>query len=175
MMTAALVLNEMGRSDRDLHLFDTFEGMPKPEAMDVDYDGNPAMATFLSQRSGDDTSWSCYATLPDVQQAMTSTGYDTERVHFIKGKVEQTIPDQAPDPIALLRLDTDWYASTRHELEHLYPRLAPGGILIIDDYGHWQGARKATDEYLAEHAPWLFLNRIDFSARIAQKAPRPGA
>ena len=169
MMTAALVLNGLGRGDRDLFLFDTFQGMPKPSAHDVDFDGTPGMATFSSQQTGEDTSTSCLADLPDVQAAMASTGYPPQRVHFVEGKVENTIPSQAPDQIALLRLDTDWYESTRHELEHLFPRLSPGGILIIDDYGHWQGARKATDEYLAVHAPSLFLSRIDFSARIAVK------
>ncbi|MGA2717069.1 MAG: TylF/MycF/NovP-related O-methyltransferase [Bryobacteraceae bacterium] len=91
------------------------------------------------------------------------------RVHFIRGKVEETIPSQAPESIALLRMDTDWYESTRHELEHLFPRLSPGGILIIDDYGDWQGARRATDEFLANHAPALFLSRIDDTGRLAVK------
>jgi hypothetical protein len=88
---------------------------------------------------------------------------------FIKGKVEETIPEQAPAQIALLRLDTDWYESTYHELVHLYPRLSPGGILIIDDYGHWAGARKAVDEYFAEHRLNLFLHRIDYTGRICIK------
>jgi O-methyltransferase len=100
---------------------------------------------------------------------MASTGYDKQKVHFHQGKVELTIPAAAPDQIALLRLDTDWYESTRHELEHLYPRLSPGGILIIDDYGHWSGARKATDEYIEKYAPSLFLARIDYTGRIAVK------
>lgn len=169
MMTAALALNELTCSDRDLYLFDTFEGMPRPESVDVDYNGNPAMATFAVQQTGEDTSLSCFADLPDVRANMTKTRYDSQRICFIKGKVEETIPAQAPEKIAMLRLDTDWYASTRHELEHLYPRLSIGGVLIIDDYGHWQGARKATDEYLAAHGSYLLLSRIDHSARIAVK------
>jgi hypothetical protein len=87
----------------------------------------------------------------------------------VKGRVEDTLPASAPEQISLLRLDTDWYESTRHELQHLYPRLARRGVLIIDDYGHWQGARQATDEYLAEHRIPLLLNRIDPTARIALK------
>lgn len=83
--------------------------------------------------------------------------------------MERTIPAGAPGEIAILRLDTDWYESTRHELEHLYPRLSPGGILIIDDYGHWRGSRKATDEYIEKHAAALFLGRIDYTGRIAVK------
>jgi O-methyltransferase len=169
MMASALTLQGLGCSDRDLYLFDTFEGMPKPDAVDINYKGLPAMATFREHQTSDDGSAFCHATLPDVQAAMASTGYDPLRVHFIKGKVENTIPLKSPDTIALLRLDTDWYHSTKHELEHLFPRLSLGGILIIDDYGHWRGARKATDEYLAQHAPSLFLNRIDYTGRLSVK------
>jgi predicted O-methyltransferase YrrM len=108
--------------------------------------------------------------MEDVAEALRTTGYDQRRVHLIKGKVEDTVPGAAPETIALLRLDTDWYESTRHELEHLFPRLSPGGVIIIDDYGHWQGARRATDEYLQQNRIRLLLNRIDYTARIGVKA-----
>jgi O-methyltransferase len=169
MMAVALALRNLDCRNRDLYLFDTFAGMPKPESVDVDFSGKSALPMFKSSQTGEDSSDFCLATLSDVQAGMASTGYDQQLVHFIKGKVENTIPSQAPDKIAILRLDTDWYESTRHELEHLFPRLSRGGILIIDDYGFWQGARKATDEYIAEHAPTLFLNRIDHTGRIAIK------
>ena len=100
---------------------------------------------------------------------MLSTGYDIARTHFVAGDVEQTIPGVVPEQISLLRLDTDWYESTRHELKHLYPRLIRGGVLIIDDYGHWKGARQAVDEYLAETGAKLLLNRIDYTGRAAVK------
>jgi hypothetical protein len=87
----------------------------------------------------------------------------------VKGKVEDTIPGHVPDQIALLRLDTDWYDSTYHELTHLFPRLVKGGILIIDDYGHWQGAQKATDDYFRQHNVKIFLSRADYTGRIAVK------
>ena len=167
-----MALKNLQTCDRDLYLFDTFEGMPKlSEAVDVAsvIIGDTAMETFTQLQTGEDTSNSCFSTLSDVQAALARTGYDPQRVHFIKGKVEDTLPAEAPEKIAILRLDTDWYSSTRHELEQLYPRLSPGGVLIIDDYGYWQGARKATDEYLAEHAPFLFLSRIDDTGRIAIK------
>jgi len=93
----------------------------------------------------------------------------SERIHYVKGMVEDTVPEQAPEKIALLRLDTDWYESTRHELEHLFPRLSSGGILIIDDYGHWAGAKEATDEFIARHRLQLFLSRIDYTGRLAVK------
>src|ERR1051325_10354963 len=105
---------------------------------------------------------------PDRMAAM----YEAARYvagYTLEGTVEETIPAQAPERIALLRLDTDWYESTRHELVHLYPRLVPGGVLIIDDYGHWEGARKAVDEYIAQNNLRLFLNRIDYAGRLAIK------
>jgi O-methyltransferase len=83
--------------------------------------------------------------------------------------VEETLPTNAPGRLALLRLDTDWYESTKQELEHLYPRLEAGGVLIIDDYGHWDGARRAVDEYLEKTGQQLLLNRIDYTGRIAVK------
>ena len=79
------------------------------------------------------------------------------------------MPGQAPDEIAILRLDTDWYESTQHELRHLFPRLTRGGVIIIDDYGHWRGARQAVDEYLAQHQIPLLLHRIDYTGRIGVK------
>ena len=90
-------------------------------------------------------------------------------VRLVKGKVEDTVPKNAPEKIALLRLDTDWYESTRHELVYLFPRLVPGGVLIIDDYGHWQGARKAVDEYIAGNQVKILLNRVDYTGRIGVK------
>jgi O-methyltransferase len=102
-----------------------------------------------------------------VRDAVLGVGYPASRIHFVEGAVEDTLPDRAPGEIALLRLDTDWYASTKHELEHLYPRLVAGGVLILDDYGYWQGARRAVDEYFAAKGEPLLLNRIDGTARIA--------
>ena len=88
---------------------------------------------------------------------------------MIKGMVETTIPDAAPDKIAILPLDTDWYESTRHELVHLFPRLAKNGVLIIDDYGAWAGARKAVDEYFAAQTTKPMLMRIDSTGRLIIK------
>lgn len=88
---------------------------------------------------------------------------------ILKGKVEDTIPNVLPDTISLLRLDTDWYESTKHELTYLYPKLTKKGILLIDDYGYWQGSKKAVDEYIEEEKLSIFLNRIDLSGRLAVK------
>lgn len=159
-----------GTKDRELWLYDTFEGMSQPTDHDVDCFGRDA-ADLLSEqqdRTAADSVW-CEASLQDVQANINKCNYPAEQIHYVAGKVEDTIPNQIPDAISLLRLDTDWFDSTWHELVHLYPRLVSGGVLIIDDYGHWQGCREAVDQYLAEYAPHLFLNRIDYTGRIAIK------
>ena len=167
MMAAALSLLELGER-RTLHLFDTFEGMPPPGELDRDIAGATAAGLLAAEdrRTGD--TWAL-SPLEDVRANLLSTGYPADRIRFVPGRVEETIPAQAAAEIAILRLDTDWYGSTRHELEHLFPRLAVGGVLIIDDYGHWQGARRAVDEYLAATGARLFLARIDYTARLAIK------
>jgi O-methyltransferase len=148
MQAIAWTLLAEGVTDRDLHLFDTFEGMPPPGEHDRrTRDGAPA-DQLLEQHDQSHRVWA-YATLDDVREGMAETGYPAERVHLVPGMVEDTVPSQAPERISVLRLDTDWYASTKHGLEHLYPRLVPGGVLLLDDYGAWEGARKATEEYLA--------------------------
>jgi O-methyltransferase len=167
MMAVALTLLRLGVTDRDLYLFDTFSGMTAPTEEDVKHSGERA-ADLLAEESPDADVWAI-ASIDQVREAVLGVGYPPERIHFVQGPVEETLPANAPDEIALLRLDTDWYASTKHELVHLYPRLVSGGVLILDDYGYWQGARRAVDEYLAEHNVTLLLNRIDNTARIALK------
>jgi hypothetical protein len=162
MMAAAETLIGLGRTDRDLYLFDTFEGMTEPGVADLKPNGKSAAATFQERRVvGTDGSDWCRASIEEVRANLQGTGYPAGRLHFVKGRVEDTIPSAAPPAIAVLRLDTDWYDSTRHELEHLFPKLAQGGVLIIDDYGAWMGARQATDEYLARTRRRILLHRID--------------
>jgi hypothetical protein len=168
MMAAALSLKHCGDTSRTLHLFDTFEGMTEPGEFDREASTGRAAADLLSD-AAEGSAMLARASLTDVRSNLASVDYPAERIVFVRGPVETTIPAQAPDRIAILRLDTDWYESTRHELEHLYPRLAKGGVLIIDDYGYWQGARKAVDEYINAHRLALFLHRIDETGRIAIK------
>ena len=105
-----------------------------------------------------------------VRALLLETGYPEEHLHFVQGDVMQTIPAQVPQAgLALLRLDTDWYESTWHELLHLYPRLHQGGVLLLDDYGHWHGSKQAVDEYFADEAEPLLLQRVDYAARLAIK------
>lgn len=160
-MAMGLTLLQLHRQDRTLYLFDTFEGMPPAGEQDIDFHGRPAHAIFDQVR--------CYASQEEVASAVHHIGYDSTKIRFVKGRVEETLPDCAPEVISLLRLDTDWYESTRHELICLFPRLATGGVIIIDDYGHWRGAREATDEYMANNGVRMFLQRIDYTGRIGIK------
>jgi hypothetical protein len=167
MMLAALALMARGDTARELWLYDTFEGMSEPGAEDRSANGESAAAQLARTPRGEGV-W-CEAGLADVQANLRATGYPPERIHFVQGKVEDTIPATVPARVALLRLDTDWYESTRHELVHLYPRLARHGVLVVDDYGHWQGARQAVDEYFAAQPEPVFLHRVDYTARLVVK------
>ena len=166
-MMIMLILSERGISDRDLYLYDTFEGMTMPTESDFSIGGkNMAYDEWEKNNSIENNLW-CYASQEDVLNNLNTISYPLERIHFIKGKVEDTIPEIKPEKISLLRLDTDWYESTKHELIYLFPILTSNGVLIIDDYGHWAGAKKAVDEYFS-NSPLLF-NRVDYSCRVAVK------
>lgn len=166
-MISALTLMRLGDRNRFFYLYDTYTGMAEPSEQDVrvSHPRVRALSEWKTKNRKNHNAW-CFASVQDVQENLRSTGYSKDRLFFIEGKVEETIPAQAPEQIALLRLDTDWYASTKHELEHLFPRLVSGGVLIIDDYGHWAGSKKAVDEYFADYP--ILLNRID-EGRIGVK------
>ncbi len=171
MMLAALALMAHGDTSRHLWLYDTYEGMNEPTDADRGVGGESAAAQLARTPKGEGV-W-CEASLEDVEANLRSTGYPMAQVHFVRGPVEKTLPATLPaGAVALLRLDTDWYESTRHELVHLYPLLVQHGILLIDDYGHWQGAKQAVDEYFAESTEPVFLHRVDYTARLLVK---PGA
>lgn len=141
-------------TNRTIYLYDTFEGMPKPGKRDVDYKGN--LPKWIEK-------W-CYSSIGETGKNMYLTGYNN--VHFVKGVVEDTIPETIPDKIAVLRLDTDWYDSTMHELVHLFPRLSKGGVLLLDDYGYWKGQREAVDEYFDKKP---LMHRPDYAGRTIIK------
>ncbi|MGP3752851.1 TylF/MycF/NovP-related O-methyltransferase [Streptomyces sp. IBSNAI001] len=166
MQACAKTLLSLGETDRDLHLFDTYEGMTPPTAEDLRRDGRPAQE-LLDAQGKDRPIWAV-ASLEDVRAGFEQVPYPKDRIHYVRGKVEDTVPEQAPEQISILRLDTDWYASTKHELTHLYSRLVSGGVLLIDDYGYWQGSRQAVDEFLEETGEQLLLLRMD-EGRIAVK------
>jgi len=164
------ILSARGINNRELYLYDTFEGMAMPTDADFSISNkNTALGEWVKNNSNDNdgiNNW-CYASLNDVRKNLNYVNYPSDKVHLIKGKVEITIPKKIPSAIALLRLDTDWYESTKHELIHLYPILSNSGVLIIDDYGHWAGAKQAVDEYFNNSQ--LLFNRIDYSCRVAVK------
>ncbi|MCE9543979.1 MAG: TylF/MycF family methyltransferase [Planctomycetia bacterium] len=168
-MAAMLTMMEAGHRDREFYLYDTYEGMSQPTEHDRRIDGRHALPEFHQRKTAADTSDWCRAGLDEVRRAVHTTGYPPELIRFVAGKVEDTIPNEAPEKIAVLRLDTDWYVSTKHEMDHLFPRLARGGVLIVDDYGHWQGARQAVDEYFEHHGIALLLSRTDYTGRMGVK------
>jgi O-methyltransferase len=168
MMLAALTLLAEGDTQRELILFDTFAGMTEPADIDR-YEDLPAKEVWKQRTGSDDISEWCRASLGDVQRNMATTAYPETRIRYVEGRVETTLKERAnlPDSIALLRLDTDWYESSRLELEVLYPRLSPNGVLLIDDYGHWEGVRRATDEYFANRP--ALLTAVDYASRVVVK------
>ena len=173
-LTMILTLQQLGLDDRDIYLYDTFEGMTAPTEADTSALEPPAIETWRAAEGGSQRPWNdvfgAEAFNEDgVRALLAATGYPAQRLHFVRGAVEETVPGTLPERLALLRLDTDWYESTRHELEHMFPRLERGGVLIVDDYGHWHGARQAVDEYFCAAHPPLLLTRIDYTGRIAIK------
>jgi O-methyltransferase len=169
MLAIAEVLTEMNDINHELYLYDTFEGMSDPTEHDKDFADKKAEDLLLPDVNKDEDLIWAYSSMEAVKQTMAQTNYPQNKIHFVKGKVEETIPSTLPESICLLRLDTDWYESTKHELTHLFPRLIKGGVLIIDDYGVWKGARKAVDEYFAENNIRILLIRLDDTGRIAIK------
>lgn len=170
-----LALQREGVTDRDIYLYDTFEGMTKPTDLDTSDFDSPALEQWRQTKRDGGHAWPTWFNeevfnLDLVKRVVGETGYPSKRLHFVEGKVEETIPANVAESLALVRLDTDWYESTKHELVHLYPRLQSGGVLIIDDYGHWKGCRKAVDEYFGEGGePPVLLHRVDYSCRAAVK------
>ncbi|MGB5605100.1 MAG: TylF/MycF/NovP-related O-methyltransferase [Gammaproteobacteria bacterium] len=166
-MAAALTLKQLNMPERTFYLYDTFAGMSRPTDKDRpvpgtgDFDVNEA---FERAKTGHDSSDWCYASLEDVKQNLSGIDYDQSKFVYVEGKVEDTLPAVLPGPISILRLDTDWYDSTRQEMEHLLPLLVPKGVLIIDDYYRWAGNKDAVDEYLEEHRIPILLTRVGNSA-----------
>jgi hypothetical protein len=169
-MMIAHTLMQLNITNRKIILYDTFEGMTEPSDIDENFNGEKAKQLIKKENKNDDRSVWCYCSIDDVKKNLASTGYPMENIIFVKGKVEDTIPQQIPEKISLLRLDTDWFESTYHELHYLFPLLSGKGVLIIDDYGHWKGAREAVNKYFAETKQEILLNRIDYTVRVGIKS-----
>jgi len=144
---------------RDIYLYDTFTGLTAPGANDYTCDGarlykmdkDQVYKHWADQIVTDKLNTWCYTPLEKVQQTLFSTGYPQDKLHFIVGDVMETLRDDEniPDKIAILRLDTDWYETSKYELERMYDKVVPGGVIIFDDYYHWDGQRRATDEFFS--------------------------
>jgi O-methyltransferase len=171
-IAAKLTFENYG-SDKKVWLFDTFTGMTPPTEHDTTrFSDKSAAERFDEAQAGGHNEW-CFASLGDVQANFKSAGADMAGVRFIAGDVMKTLADQhnLPEALCVLRLDTDFYDSTKAELETLYPRLSAGGSLLIDDFGHWDGARRAVEEYLGALPPRSrpLLHYTDYSGRMAIK------
>lgn len=156
---------------RQLYLFDTFEGMTPPSNHDTDLLTNAAAYTKHQEMQQETHNAWCYASLEDVQQVFQQSGHGDDEIVYVKGDVAQTLREERnlPERISVLRLDTDWYESTLAELEVLYPRLVTGGVLIVDDYGHWAGAKKAVDEYFMRVGKRPLMQYVDYTGRMCVK------
>lgn len=168
-MLIAMALNLFGDNERKIYLYDTFEGMPKPTDEDViSWNGRSVLEKWEEDKTGSKNNFGSWAVgMEEVKANISKSNYPDNNFIFIPGDVAQTLKQMKPHKISLLRLDTDWYASTVEELEILYPLLVEKGVLIIDDYGHFDGARKAVNEYFENRQ--ILLNRIDYTGRIGVK------
>lgn len=167
-MAMMLTLLEVGDRSRHLWLYDTFEGMPKPGEHDTGRSGTPAIKKYHKRRKDGVSTWINFS-VEQVQKNLATAAYPANQLHFVKGMVEETLEQQKPARISLLRLDTDWYDSHRAEMQHLFPLVATGGIILLDDYFRFDGVRKAVDEYTADNGIRIFWARIDAHAVIGVK------
>lgn len=168
MMMVAYALQHFGDTRRLLHLYDTYAGMTEPSDIDIDFDGQALKAAWDTAPQPRPM-WAFGGSVEEVKANLRLTGYPEQQTRFIVGDVLETIPAQRPSRIALLRLDTDWYRSTLHELQHLYDLIVPHGVLIIDDYGWCRGARQATDEFFRDRAFKPMMHRVDQGPRLIIK------
>jgi hypothetical protein len=145
---------EYGKKDRTFHLYDTFEGMTEPTAVDRDIHNSDAKALLVTRPF-----IRCISSLEEVKSNIAkNTKYPNIEYHV--GDICKNT--YYPEKIAILRLDTDWYESTKFELDNFYNLVTEGGVVIIDDYGHWKGCRKAVDEFLLVH-PEIKLIPVDYT------------
>ena len=143
-MAMCAKLLQLGVTNRHVHLYDTFQGMTEPCDKDV------LLANGVAADMNDPSVLSS-ASLDLVKRNVSRIGYPMDFVHFHVGDVCKVDPVTIPSPIAFLRLDTDWYESTKYELEHFTPRVSHRGVITQDDYAWWGGATTAVNEYLRVH------------------------
>jgi hypothetical protein len=141
-MSAGMI--QVGGPQRRYVFFDSFEGLPPAGEHDgqeaKEYQRNTASPTYYDN---------CTASLEEFETTISLTGVPSERIAIHKGFFEETLPKFASPPIAILRLDADWYESTMVCLEKFWDYLLPGGLLLIDDYHVWEGCSRAVHAFLA--------------------------
>jgi O-methyltransferase len=147
---SAVVIGErLLRQQREMWLFDVFSGMPEPGENDQQEAWND-LGKFASSEAL-------------VRQTLSAGAVDLHRVHIVTGRYENTLIDFSPSPVAFLHLDCDWYASVRLCLEAFYDSVVPGGVVVVDDYGHWAGCKKAVDEFVNRRSIGVRLTPIDYT------------
>ena len=165
---AAALTFDLYKSDNKVICFDTFLGMTTPTDDDSRlYNNVKAITKFNSSSREDHNSW-CYASIKEVENNFLRAGVSKDNFQLIKGDVAETLPRFNLNAISFLRLDTDWYESTKAELKYLWPLLSVNGLLVVDDYGHWQGSKKAVDEFFRS-TPTILFHAIDYAARSGIK------
>lgn len=169
-IAAKMIFEHLG-SNKQVYMFDTFAGMTKPEDKDFGLFDNVSSHDMYNKHQQDGHNEWCYASLEDVKENAKKANIEISGVHFIKGDVLETLetPKNIPEKIGVLRLDTDWYDSTKKELDVLYPKLSKQGVLLIDDYGYWAGSHKAVEEYFDVLNPRPLLHITDITGRMAIK------
>mgnify|MGYP001364381175 CR=1 FL=1 len=160
---------ELKDFNRSIFAYDTFEGMSEPDENDFDLNTNMSAKKLLDNDKNKSSNTWGKCSLDEVKNNLSKNISNFDNIKFIKGKVEETLEnlDNLPEKISILRLDTDWYKSTKKELEVLYKRVSPGGVIIIDDYGHWGGSKKAVDEFFEGKFVWMHY--VDYACRLIIK------
>ena len=167
-LVMAMTLVNMQAVDRRLWLYDTFEGMPEPTEYDLGRYGTNAIKKYHKHLEGNVSKWINHP-IEEVKSVIAKSEYPASNIRFIKGKVEDTLQKETPEQIAMLRLDTDFYESTKVEMDILYPKVSPGGLILLDDYYKWQGSKKAVDEFIETNKICIFWSRIDSNSAIGVK------
>ncbi len=167
----ALTLEKYKKQRRKIFLYDTFTGMTEPTDNDrIASNGKSVIEKWNEDLEGEKDNFKSWIVgLDEVKNNIQKAGCSDDIFVYVKGDVRETLKVTKPGSISLLRLDTDWYESTAAELKYLYPLLSEGGVLLIDDYGHFTGAKKAVDEYFLNASPPILLNRVDYTGRIGIK------
>lgn len=161
-----IMLARIMAPNRTCWAYDTFDGMTEPDhKLDVKPDGWRAIDRWKA-KADNGHKWNAVS-LQEVQDHFISIGLDFQNIHFVEGPVELSLDIVSPMRISILRLDVDWYLPTKVAMKKLYPRLSGGGFLIVDDYGHWMGCRKAVDDYFGHFVPPF--HDADYSCRVFRK------